>query len=74
MTKLRGTPQRIVFFRGEVGLSAADLARALHVSTASVACWETGKNNPTVANLKRIAKVLGISPRLLLDVVDDEAS
>lgn len=67
MANLHGIPNRIVFFRREAGLSAADLARALDVSTAAVACWETGKNSPTVGNLVRIAKVLGVSPRLLID-------
>ena len=71
MTGLHGIPQRIVFFRKEAGLSASDLARALNVSSAAVSLWETGKNDPTIANLRRIAAVLGISPRLL---IDDEAS
>lgn len=67
MTELRGFPQRLKFFRTEAGLTSAQMARGLGVSTAAVALWETGRGGITNKNIHRVADLLGINVRLLFD-------
>lgn len=71
---LRGFSQRLKFFRAEAGLSSAEMARKLNVSTATVSAWENGdgKSGIRMANLHRVADLLGINVRLLLDGPDAE--
>jgi transcriptional regulator with XRE-family HTH domain len=68
--KLRGISQRIVFFRTEAGLSGAELARRLSLTSSAVSAWETGVAEPTGKNRRRLAAVLGIPERMLLDDVE----
>ena len=48
-------------------MSAADLSRALGVSTAAVCAWENGGPGPKLSNLIRIAEVCGVEVSQLLD-------
>lgn len=50
------TPLRV--WRQYRGISAADLARQAHLSRAYISQIETGKRQPGVAALRRIARVL----------------
>lgn len=43
------------------GLTQENLAKAMNVSQASVAMWETGKAKPTADNLLKLAEVLDCS-------------
>lgn len=56
---------RIIHWRAFAGMSQADLARAVGVSTASTSAWETGKNVPRLAMLERIAAACGITLAIL---------
>lgn len=77
---------RIKELRKEKGMTQVDLAKALGVSTGTVAMWETGKRNPsfdmlnTLSDLfdKRIDYILGTSddarsPKLTEEELDQLA-
>lgn len=53
-------------FREQTGLSQQQLGEAISVTRQTVAAWETGDREPSLVNLTKIAKVLGISVDLLL--------
>lgn len=44
------------------GMTQKELADALGINQSAVARWETGENEPTAFNVRRIADVLGTSP------------
>lgn len=44
--------------RKELGLTQADLARALNVDQTAVCNWESGKNKPATKRLVKLAAVL----------------
>ena len=45
--------------RKKAGISQADVARAMQVSTATVSYWETGKNLPSSRKLRQLAELFG---------------
>jgi len=47
-------------------MSQGDIARALDVHRAYVSGIETGKRNPTLATLEKLASALGVSVSELL--------
>ena len=47
-------------------MSQGDIARALEVHRAYVSGIETGKRNPTLATLEKLANALGVSVSELL--------
>lgn len=53
-------------FRKQAGFSQQQLGESIGVTRQTVAAWETGDREPTLANLTKISKVLGISVDLLL--------
>ncbi len=53
--------------RLQKGLTQLDLARRAGVSQASLSDIETGKCNPTVRMLVKVARALGVAPSELLD-------
>ena len=53
-------------FREAAGLSQEHLARKLSVSRVTVANWETGVNEPSAGNIKKLAKALGVTTDELL--------
>ena len=52
--------------REKRGMSQKELADALGLDQSAVAQWETGRTEPTIFNLRRLADLLGISPGDLL--------
>ena len=52
--------------RTEKGLSQVDIARELGVSRGFVSNIESGKRNPTLSTLTRLATALGVSTNELL--------
>ncbi|MCF7815877.1 MAG: helix-turn-helix domain-containing protein [Candidatus Pacebacteria bacterium] len=52
--------------RTEKGLSQVDIARELCVSRGFVSNIESGKRNPTLSTLTRLATALGVSTNELL--------
>ncbi|NJL99716.1 MAG: ImmA/IrrE family metallo-endopeptidase [Synechococcaceae cyanobacterium SM2_3_2] len=53
-------------YREQSGLSQADLGLRLDVTRQTIAAWEKGDREPSVAQLFRIAQALGIGVDLLL--------
>lgn len=49
------------------GISQADIARELDLSTATVAGWCTGKLYPRANNMQRLADYLGVTMAMLVD-------
>ena len=54
--------EKIRALREAKGLSQKELAEALGVDPSSVCYWESGKNEPTIFNLRRLADILGVTP------------
>lgn len=52
--------------RLEKKMSQGDICRALDIDRASISNLESGRRNPTLATIKRIADVLGVSVDTLL--------
>ena len=49
---------RIQFFRKRAGLSRRVIARRLDVSVQSVASWESGASNPSMARIEAVLAAL----------------
>jgi len=62
-TKLGQNLKRI---RAKKGMSQGDISRALDVHRAYVSGIETGKRNPTLATIQKLADALGVSVSELL--------
>ena len=52
--------------RENAGLSQKQLAEALGLDQSAVSKWETGKSEPVIHNLRRLADILGCRPADLL--------
>lgn len=50
------------------GKSKAEIARALGIQPASVSQYCSGRSQPTLANLSRLCKFLGISADDILEI------
>lgn len=55
--------------RKRAGLTIEAAADKLNVSRVALWMWETGRGNPTISNLVKMAEVYGV-PVSALDVVD----
>ena len=47
-------------------MTQGDIVRALNVSRSFVSNLESGKSNPTLFTIAKLANVLGVSPHKLL--------
>lgn len=61
-------------FREQAGLSQEQLGEAIGVTRQTIAAWETGDREPSLAQLTKIAKRLGVSTDLLLAKNSDGAA
>jgi DNA-binding transcriptional regulator YiaG len=61
--QLRFSPVRFASQRKKLGLSAANFAKLIGVSSLSVYKWESGQTRPRRAQLEAIASVRGIGKR-----------
>ena len=52
--------------------TAEDFARKAEIPTARVAKWESGASAPKVRDLIKIAKVLGVSVKTLVESFEEE--
>ena len=52
--------------RTKKGISQGDIARALKVDRSYIGGIERGTRNPTIKNVEKIARALGVSPDKLL--------
>jgi transcriptional regulator with XRE-family HTH domain len=59
--------------RKEKGMSQKELADALGVTQGTVSAWESGRWDPTVENLRAVAKVLGVTVDELIGEPLEEA-
>ena len=64
-------PERLKQLRKEKGMTQLDLAKALDVSGATVAMWETGKRKPSFEMLDRLTEVFDKRIDYILGVSDD---
>jgi len=62
---------RIIEAREALGLSTAQLARRLGISTPTLAKWENGAADPRTNRLVTLAGMLGVSPTWLLSGLGD---
>ena len=56
----------IRLLRTEMGVSQEQLAEQLHVTRQAVSNWETGKTQPDIETLTRIAEYFGVSVERLI--------
>jgi len=71
--QLRFSPARLASQRQKLGLSAADFAKLIGVSSLSVYKWEKGQTRPRRAQLEAIASVRGIGKREALAKLEQMA-
>jgi DNA-binding transcriptional regulator YiaG len=71
---LRFSPARFASQRKKLGLSAANFAKLIGVSSLSVYKWENGKTRPRRAQLEAIASVRGIGKREAQDRLEKLAA
>lgn len=62
--------QRVRDLRQRIGLSAVDLAKALGVTHSSIKELETGRGTRQFIQLRELARILGVTPNVLLGVGD----
>lgn len=60
-----GLAKRIAEARNARGISQTKLAELMHAGQSTVASWEKDKNEPALAEISRLAKVLGRTPEWL---------
>lgn len=60
---VRLSPRLIRSLRGRLGISQANLAKLVGVSTVAVGSWESGKSKPRPASKARIAALRGLGRR-----------
>lgn len=53
--------ERLARFRGEKGLTKAQLAKAAKISPSAITQYEKGEKAPSIVNVRRLAEVLGIT-------------
>ena len=57
---------RIASLRQSCGLSQAELAQRLHISTSTVGMYEQGRREPSVETLIALSRIFGVSLDYLL--------
>ncbi|MBE6941934.1 MAG: helix-turn-helix transcriptional regulator [Ruminococcaceae bacterium] len=69
---------RIASLRQSCGLSQAELAQKLHISTSTVGMYEQGRREPSVETLIALSRIFGVSLDYLLsgrpDTIRDVAA
>lgn len=73
MAPPRTVGERIAWARERAGMNKNQFARELGTSWQHVDHWERGRTEPSLASMRRIAEVLGVSVDFLLGVRTDPA-
>lgn len=63
--------EKVDHYRVEMGWSGAELMRQLGLSSGVYSQWKTGKQNPNLANLKKMSELFHVS---VSDLLDDEGN
>lgn len=61
---------RLTALRKEKGIKQLDLANILHYGSTAISNYESGRNEPCISDLKKIAKYFDVSMDYLLCVND----
>lgn len=61
---------RIAELRKEKGMNQIALAMRLNISQKMISAYENGKNEPSIATLKQLADIFGVSIDYLLGYTD----
>ena len=64
-------PERLKELRKEKGMTQIDLAKALGVSSGTVAMWETGKRKPSFEMFDRLTALFDRRIDYILGTTDD---
>lgn len=67
-------PERLKELRKEKGMTQIDLAKALGVSSGTVAMWETGKRKPSFEMFDRLTALFDRRIDYILGTTDDPSS
>lgn len=72
------TPERIRYFRKQLGLNQEELAALCGVDASCISRWEIGKWSPSVESSLRLAKALKVTVEDLCDdgktIIEDVAT
>jgi len=71
---VRVSPRLIRALRNRLGISQADLARLVGVSTVAVGQWESGRSRPRSASKARIAALRSVGRREVRRLLAERAS
>ena len=59
--------KKVAFFRGELGISQAELAFNANISTSYLSAIERGITDTTTSTVKRLSRALNVDMRELFD-------
>ncbi len=65
--------ERLNYYLNLNGYTQADMARRMHVSTATTAKWCTGMSIPRIDKIQSLCNWLGIEKSQLLDSVEEQS-
>lgn len=71
MKKLTNFPQKLKELRKEKKLTQTELASKLNISQKSYSNWESGKVEPTLDNIIKLANILDVTVDYLLGRSDN---
>lgn len=66
-------PERLKQLRKEKGLTQTDLAKALEVSSGTIAMWETGKRKPSFEMFDKLTALFDKRLDYILGATDDDS-
>jgi len=59
--------------REQAILTQAELAEKVGVSSTTISHWETGSKRPRVANIRKLATALDVTPQAILAALQEAA-
>ena len=62
--------ERLRELRGENEMTQTDIAKILNVSKMAISHWEKGHSEPSITQLKQMAKLFGVSIDYLVGYSD----
>ena len=60
--------ERVRLLRREIGMTQQDLANALCVHQTAVSQWESGRTEPDIESVHKLARIFGVSADYLLGI------